>query len=261
MGVVAGISAVAGVAVNIGAANQAQNAMDTAYAQQQQALDNQLATIQQQQALGQQQMALWDKVYGPIERNLSNYYQNLSPERLVTIGHQANAAQFQAMNKQLQASMAQRGISGSGVEGAAMMGLAAQQAMANAQVTQQAPERVAQAQQSFLARGDTLRAGGMNMQMQGLQGQAGIYGQQAAFANQQYAQAFGQQQQAYQGIGNVIGAGAQAIGYYGSQNGGQNQNQNFAPIPQGGPLAPAGGGAQSYNPAGNLLPPPQYIKY
>jgi len=226
MGIVAGIGAIASVWTGAVAAADAKETAATAAEQQQTALDNQLLALQQQRELGQEQMAIWDSVYGPVERNLSNYYSNLTPKRLETMGHQANAQQFQAMGKQLQASMAQRGISGSGVEGAAMMGMSAQQAMANAQVTQQAPERVAQAQQSFLSRGDALRSVAMGMKGQGLQGQAGAYGNQAAFANQQMLTAQQQEQQAYAGIGQGLGAAAQAYGYS------QGQQRK--------PLAPAG---------------------
>lgn len=188
-------------------ADRAMQSQDAAIASQERIADEQMAY---QQELRSQ----WDEIYGPVEQNLSNYYNNLSPESYETLGIQANQESFQNAQKQLQQQLAQRGISGTGVEAQGLTNLAVQQAGSDARVRMQAPQAVAQQQQQFLGLG-------MGQRTQADQGIAGAFGQQLGVQGNMFNaatgslnQALGRQQQADASFGNVIGSAAGAYANY-----------------------------------------------
>lgn len=88
-------------------------------------------------------------LYGDIEKNLSNYYTNLSPDVYSTQMNDAITKQFNVASEQLRQNMALRGIEGSGVEASNMANLYSNKALAEADAVANAPQWVAQQQQSF----------------------------------------------------------------------------------------------------------------
>lgn len=103
-----------------------------------------------------QQYDDWLAVYGPIQDNLSSYYSNLTPEYYEATGLEAIAKEQAETQEQIDASLAQRGITDSGVAASLDAQLEMDVARQNAQVRRDAPHQVMQQQQNFLAIGQGL---------------------------------------------------------------------------------------------------------
>ena len=58
----------------------------------------------------------WDALYGNVEQNLADYYNNLTPDKLIAAGIQAEELGFAESKKQLITRLAQRGLGGGGLE-------------------------------------------------------------------------------------------------------------------------------------------------
>lgn len=95
----------------------------------------------------------WTAVYGDIEKNLGDYYKNLSADKLTALGLQNQQLEFQKAKAAIQKDMAQRGIANSGIEVAQTTNAAFQNAEARARIRTEAPEKVAEAKQGFLSLG------------------------------------------------------------------------------------------------------------
>lgn len=63
-----------------------------------------------QMAFEQEKYDAWNEVYGPIQDNLSSYYQNVSPDYYATMGLEAFEKEYQTSLQRLDESFAQRGI-------------------------------------------------------------------------------------------------------------------------------------------------------
>lgn len=63
-----------------------------------------------QLAFEQQRYDDWQAVYGPIQDNLSNYYQNVTPEYYAAVGLETFEQQYQTSLKRMDETFAQRGI-------------------------------------------------------------------------------------------------------------------------------------------------------
>jgi len=100
-----------------------------------------------------ERQAEWDKVFGPVQDNLANYYKNLTPDSYEAQQVAAIHTEYQKAMEGLQKTMAQRGITDSGINAAAMgrLEMAKAQDIATARI--QAPEAVAQQQMNFLQTG------------------------------------------------------------------------------------------------------------
>lgn len=140
---------------------------------------------QEQAAFAQQQYDDWQEIYGPIEENLSSYFEALSPEALIAQGLQSQEQEFRRAEVSIRQNIAQRGLEGSGIEQALEQGLAVQTAVARARVRQEAPAEVARQQSSFLAGGQARRGQAVQGVNQGFQTQAAGFSQRA---NQQRAE-------------------------------------------------------------------------
>ena len=174
----------------------------------------------------------WEGMYGPLEKNLVNYYNNLDPTKFST---QWKANIEQELNKefkQFQQAAAQTGLATSGMMLQAQRDQNYKQAMANAQADLMAPEYVAQQQQGFygtfgapqkqaaqnqlgqsiLTEADLLNMGvGQQMnarnQMMNLAGQqANMYANSAAGYGQAAGNMFGQ------GLNMLFGGGSSGTG-------------------------------------------------
>jgi hypothetical protein len=118
----------------------------------------QIATAKENLQFAKDQYADWQSIYGPIEKNLGEYYKNLSADKITAMGLQNQQMEFQTAMASMERDMAQRGISGSGVEQGERNKATFQNAEARAKIRTNAPEVVAQAKQSFLTLGLSSRA-------------------------------------------------------------------------------------------------------
>jgi len=145
-------------------------------------------------------------VYGSTEQNLSEYYKSLTPEKYKTMGLDAYDKQFQEAQSAWDAQMAQRGLSGSGIEAEGVMSMNMQATQNRAGITQQADQQWASNQMGWLALG----TGQQNVAAQGLansqNNMSNMYGNQASI----YGSAA---TSAGQGVGNLINNAMYAESY------------------------------------------------
>ena len=130
----------------------------------------------------------WKGVYGDIEKNLSNYYENLGPERIASLGLQEQQKAHQNSVQQIKRNMAQRGLGGSKFESYVQSMADVDNANRRATIRATAEERSAQQQMSFLGLGL-----GQGTQMMGqINNAAGMgvnsYMNQSNMYNQQFNQ-------------------------------------------------------------------------
>ena len=199
-------AAALGVGSSLIAGNQASSSADKA-------TNAQTAMNDAQLAFQQQQYDDWQAVYGPIQDNLSSFYQKLSPETFAASGLQQAQKQYDATQEQFQRTFAQRGIT-SGAQAMMEQQAALSLAQEKAQIRQQAPMQVATAQQGFLNQqvNNPATAGISNA----MQNQANLFGQQATAYNAQSAQA-------YNAMGQNVQQGFQAYANYQQAQNLQNQ--------------------------------------
>ena len=95
----------------------------------------------------------WKAVYGDLQENLSEYYKNLTPEKITALGLQNQQREFQATTKAVRQSFAQRGLSESGIETAILVNSAFQNAEARATIRTNAEQQVAEQKIGFLGVG------------------------------------------------------------------------------------------------------------
>lgn len=184
-GAVAGASAVYGAY----SANKASQQQSHAMNMQQQAANAQLALEQQ---FMQQQQGL----YGPLERQMVQEASSTQPlDYGLLAGNVQN--QYGAAQRNLQASLASRGLSASGIASGANTGLEIGRANALSQAFQQGLDRRRQLAMGVLSRYNP----GANVQ-----GVAGAYGNQQNLYGQ-YAGMYGQAaQQGYGQVGQALGS-------------------------------------------------------
>lgn len=91
----------------------------------------------------------WNQIYGPIQDNLSQFYQTLTPEAMIVTGLDTTQKAFQATLKTIQRSFAQRGLD-TGAEALLNQQAALATAAERAKLRYEAPFKVAEAQQGFL---------------------------------------------------------------------------------------------------------------
>jgi len=159
--------------------------------------DQQAIASKRQLAFQMQQYQDWKAVYGPIQDNLSNFYQNLTPDALIASGLKNYEQQHQATVQSLQRSFAQRGID-SPAQDLLTQEASLRSAEAKATLRTDAPFKVAQAQQGFLDHNvQNPAAGGVSG---AFQNQANLYGKQSTQFNQFAATG-------YQAAGRAVNGG------------------------------------------------------
>lgn len=205
-------AAVVGAGASVYGVMQAGEAQDAASAQQGAALASSERIAGEQMDWQKEQQAQWDSMYGPVEANLSEYYSNLTPERFTAMGVQSTAQSFQGLQEQLKESLAQRGISGSGIEAQGITDLTIAQAQREADIRASAPEAVAQQQQGFLQLGLNQKAG-LQAGMQNAFGQQqGVQRNAFSAASNLYNQAVGDEQSSYAALGQNVNTLGQVYG-------------------------------------------------
>lgn len=139
-----------------------------------------------QMSFSREQYDDWQRVYGPIQDRLSNYYKSLDPGDFAAQGVNQLSQQYQQVVAEFDRDIARRGI-----DAPASSSMKAQLdldfARNKAEIRQQAPMQVAQAQQGFLS-SNTMNPGAPGV-MNAMGNQQQMYTNQANQASQQSMQA------------------------------------------------------------------------
>lgn len=97
-----------------------------------------------------EQQAKWEGVFGPIQDNLSKYYQNLSPDAVAAKGVQQFEQERTVALERTRETLAQRGLASSGVSAAVEMASEFEGAQGRAQIRADAPMQAAREKLGFL---------------------------------------------------------------------------------------------------------------
>ena len=150
------------------------------------------ATAVQQESLdfSKQQYADWKDTYGGIEENLSNFYENLTPDYIEAQGLQASQLEYQNTRREMDKFFASAGIE-AGVQSDALAKLGMQSARDKAQIRADAPIKAAEAKSSFLSIGLGQKPGIAAGVTRGYEGKSTSLLSQADQASASADQAFG----------------------------------------------------------------------
>ena len=101
----------------------------------------------------QEQQQRFEDIYGPVEENLASYYNNLTPDYYAVQGLEAFQQEQQQALTTTRETLAQRGLSDSGVAAATEIAFGQQQAEQRAEIIREAPQQVAEQKLNFLSVG------------------------------------------------------------------------------------------------------------
>lgn len=169
----------------------------------------------EQLEFAKQQYEDWKTVYGDIQENLSTYYNSLTPEKYIAEGKQSLNDSYAKASTQVEQSLAQRGLTGSGIQAQSITDLASNKANSAAALQATAERQVAQDKMSFLSLGTNQYNNSTNQVMNSYSNTANLAAQQASMYTTQA-------NQASQAIGQSLSGGINAYLTYNSL---QNQNQ------------------------------------
>lgn len=138
-------------------------------------------------AFSKEQYADWKAIFGPLQTNLANYYNSLTPDRIEAQGKQAIELERDQWLSRIEEDFAARGLTDSALAGSAVSNVERQTAVAKANVAATAEEKVAQQKLSFLTLGYGQNPSGMvqntlNSQAAGARNQANASAEAAASA-------------------------------------------------------------------------------
>jgi hypothetical protein len=151
----------------------------------------------------QQRYKEWKAVYGSIQENLGQFYQNLEPDQVISLGLQQQQQQFQEARREIEQVFAERGLAGSGLETSTLTDLEILGATERARIHLTAPEIVRQQQSQFLALG----LGQSGALQQGISSAfAGVRQSQQLTAQLQSQRALVQEQAERQFLTSALGA-------------------------------------------------------
>jgi len=154
----------------------------------------------------------WQATYGGIQDNLSNYYNSLTPDFYEAQGLEAFQQEHQNQLTQVRETLAQRGLSNSGIAAATELSFAHQGATTRAGIRAMAPAAAAEDQLRFLQVGLGQNPG---------QSMSQTLAQQSAQANQQANQA---NIVAGQAIGQAINTATTGLSdYFNNRNKGDQE--------------------------------------
>lgn len=108
-----------------------------------------------------QQYEDWKEIFGPVQENLAQYYNNLTPDYIASMGMQNVEIERTKALDRINQSLAQRGILGSGLEAAAIGSVEMDTAAAKAKVRSEAPAEAARQKLGFLSLGYGQNPAGM----------------------------------------------------------------------------------------------------
>ncbi len=189
-----GVAAVSAIGANK-ANKDAKRAANAANAADRESLD-----------FAKQQYGDWKQVFGPLQDNLSNYYQNLSPGRIEAQGREAIELERSDWLNRIDETFQQRGLGDSAMEAFATADVEKATALKKAEARATAPEKVAQQQLGFLSLGYNQNPSGTLQQV--LSNRSGMKHSLAINANKDAGAA----------IGNAVTTVGTALGdYFGDQ--------------------------------------------
>ena len=142
-----------------------------------QGVKNQKAAVdaaRRQEEWARQRYAEQKAIYGDLEQNLVNYYKNLTPAKKTSIGLDRYDQQFKLAQDKVAQNMAQRGLTGSGIEAETNYQMEMQAAKDRTDIANAAEDEVRQQQLGILGYGS---------------GQTGLTQQMMANAGANYANA------------------------------------------------------------------------
>lgn len=211
-------STIVGAGTSILGAEKASDSADAAIASADANAQLQYKTSQQQLAFQQQLHDEWQGIFGPVQENLSNYYQNLSADTLSSLGIQNIEKQYTQSRQNLDTALAKRGITDSGATVSGLSQLESARMLGKAEAQTNAPMQVAQAKLGFLNAGlgnqQAINSGISNAYTN----QMNILGQQSTAQLNQANQYTSQAAQGYAGIGSSIGSGINTYMMYNALN-------------------------------------------
>ena len=146
----------------------------------------------------------WVEIYGDIEENLGEFYDNLTPDRFIAAGLEESQQKFQAQREQTMATLDQRNLTRSGITAALESQSKIAQAEHEAGIRRDAEFKVAEAKQSFVKPADT--SGVVNA----MNNKGAMYEAQAERHRANSASM-------YQSAGQMLGAGLKFAGRYGGK--------------------------------------------
>ena len=155
-----------------------------------------------QLAFEQERYDDWQAVYGPLQDNLSTYYQNISPDYYASVGLETFEQQYQTSLQRLDETLAQRGIdpsSGIATSLEAQAEIAAAETRAG--IRRDAPRQAMEDKTRFLQIG--LGQNPASSVSGALSQQAQVAQQQSAIAQQAEGQAWSQ---AIPAVGRAVDA-------------------------------------------------------
>ena len=92
----------------------------------------------------------WQNIFGGVQENLSNYYNSISPDYYVAAGLEAFEKEREAQMDKLNETLAQRGLSNSGLAATVATEDAISSAEARASIRREAPRQAREDQSRFL---------------------------------------------------------------------------------------------------------------
>ena len=233
------VSAVSGIAGSVSSSKAAKEAAK----RQEQYYDKAKAGAEAQKAYYQQQLADWRSMFGNVETQVTDYFNNLSPAVRQSQYFQRLEQNYAASSQRLNETLAQRGLSSSGIVAATNTQLLQNLASNKAQAAIQAQDEVAQQKLGFyqlgLGQKNRLQAGydnAVNQQINLNAQMAGVAGQQAAAYEQQATQGI---INAGSALGQAAGSIASALGNSAGGAGGNLNNANSAPATTTAPIPQA----------------------
>lgn len=161
------------------------------------------AQLAEQQA----KQAKWDRMFGPMEKNLAEYYSQLSSSNIIAKGNEALAKSYEVGKNNVIEQLRSRGLEiEDGVGAAALTQLAKGQADARAELYSTADDKVAQLQQQALSN-NRAPSGGLQQNISNMMGVENMRAGADALKSRG-------QQQLLGNIGDLIGDAGAAYGDY-----------------------------------------------
>lgn len=152
----------------------------------------------------------WQDVFGPIQKNLGDYYSNLSPDYFEAVGIQNFEEERALAETQMNENLAQRGITDSGLAAEFEQDSALNAATSRARIRTEAPLMAAKEKMNFLQVG--LGSNPAESMVGTLSRNTSRTAETAAYAGQQ----------AQQAISSAINTTGTALGdYFGGKSGGK----------------------------------------
>ena len=117
------------------------------------ASNNSNALAQEQLAMAKERENYYKSIYGDLEKNLSDYYTKLTPSKAEQLGLSRYDQQFKQAHDNYQKAMAQRGLTGSGIDAEGERQMQMQSAMDRTNIINAADAQTRNEQLGFLGVG------------------------------------------------------------------------------------------------------------